>query len=858
MGNSVVGSLLPVTAVFIASILLIGYIWISSEYEQMRKNNERYAKEFVANQKSLLRTEVIRTKEYLVREKQSAESDLEEELISRVNDAYAIAQGIYETHLSTHSSAEIKQMIFSALRPIRFNNGRGYYFITSLSGIEYLYPPQPEFEGKHASEIFSPAGQDVVRRMIEISEQQGQGFVRYNWTRPDSKTGYYKKYSFVRLFQPYGLIIGTGDYLEDFEQAVKEQIFRRIASVTYGIKNEGYFFINSYDGDLYVTNGEYFGGEKNIWDVADAKGTKVVQENSRLAQANEEGAYSSYYWRKNSGEEAEKISYVLGFDDWRVFIGTGVYLDTVHREIAASEATHMAGMKKRISSAIVILVLASLLVMTVLYVITRKISKNILLFQNNLEKSVDNWTKLDSNELHFEEFQKLAVSINSMVDGLNMQADELKHSAFHDHLTALPNRLHGFAHLDQMISHTLDHQSVAALLFIDLDNFKEINDTLGHSAGDLLLRQVSTRLRSGVRDEDIVARLGGDEFTVITGLLNENKDAEIVAEKILAQFERPFVVDGSEFYVTASIGISLFPRDGDSAEILLRNADSAMYEVKRSGRNGYCFYQPEMTEEISKRFQMTDQLREAIEQEQFELYFQPQISLINGDIVGAEALIRWNHPLRGLVSPDQFIPYAESSNQIQKIGEWVLRQACSKLVEWHEAGYTLKMLAVNISSKQFNDELVVQLKRILEETGCKPSLLELEITESTLMENHDQVRDELDKLQALGIKLAIDDFGTGYSSLNYLKQLPIDKLKIDRSFIRDINQDENDCAITRAVIALGRNLNLTVIAEGVEHESQLEFLVNEQCAQAQGYLYSRPLPEKDFLAYLKDASFNRE
>lgn len=854
VGRSVISSLLPVAGVFLLSFLLIGYLWINSEYQKMREDNQRYAEEFIANQKELLRTEVIRIRDYLFQEKQAAESEFEAELVTKVNDAYSIAKSLYDTYHNTHTEQQIKQMIFSALRNQRFNNGRGYYFVTSLSGIEYLYPPNPSFEGKHASEIFSPAGQKVVQDMIEISEAHKEGFVRYKWTRPDSQVGYYHKYSYVKLFQPYGLIIGTGDYLEDFEISVKEKIFQRIAKVSYGINNEGYFFINTYDGDLFVTNGEYFAGKKNIWDVVDAKGTKVVQENSRLAQTHPEGAFSTYYWRKNGSGEAEKISFVLGFDDWQIFIGTGAYIDTLQNEIARRKATLLSDLKERIFSAVVILAIATIIVVLVLYVIALRLSRNLLLFQNNLEKSVDTWTKLDIKELYFDEFKSLAKSVNSMVDGLNMQAEELKHRAFHDHLTSLPNRHHGHTQLDLMISHALKHQSTAALMFLDLDHFKEINDTMGHSAGDDLLRQVSNRLRSALREEDIIARLGGDEFTVVTGLLHERHDAKTIAHKLLKEFEQAFEIDGNELYVTASIGISMFPEDGDNSEVLLRNADSAMYEAKRAGRNGFAFYTPEMTAEVSERFLITDQLREAEEQGQFELFYQPQISLSSGEIVGAEALIRWNHPERGMISPDQFIPHAESSGQIEKVGEWVLREACSKIVLWQKQGYPIRRIAVNISSKQLKPDLVTKVKEVIAVTGCPPSALELEITESSLMENHTLVRKQLSQLQELGISIAIDDFGTGYSSLNYLKQLPINKLKIDRSFVRDIHEDADDRAITSAVIALGHTLNLRVIAEGVENESQLAFLINEKCAQVQGFFYSKPLPEKEFLNYLKNYS----
>ena len=461
--------------------------------------------------------------------------------------------------------------------------------------------------------------------------------------------------------------------------------------------------------------------------------------------------------------------------------------------------------------------------------------------------------------MYFDEFRSLAASANDMIDGLNQQAEELRHRVLHDQLTSLPNRLQGASHLNQMIERSINTQAVVALLFIDLDNFKEINDTLGHSAGDELLQKVSLRLQRVVREEDIVARLGGDEFTVITGLLNERADAAVIADKLLSAFQKPFSIESTELHVTASIGISMFPDDGLDAEILLRNADSAMYEAKRDGRNGFRFYTPDMTVEVRQRVMMMDELREAIEKQQFLLHFQPQVCLTTGEVIGAEALVRWMHPEKGLIPPNDFIPYAESSGQIAQIGEWVLMEACKKMSAWRAQGYNLRKVAVNISNQQLRRKsLVMLVKQALAETRCLPESLELEITESTLMQNPEDMVEELVQLKTLGVSLAIDDFGTGYSSLSYLKQLPINKLKIDRSFVRDLDVDENDRAITRAIIALGKSLNLTVIAEGVEYASQVSFLASEQCEQIQGYLYSKPLPEEEFLAYLKEHKPRRE
>lgn len=851
LGSSVLSSLLPVGIVILFALALIGYIWVDSEYHHVQEDKERYAEDFVQTQKDLLQSEVIRIKKYLLRQKQLAEKNLEHTLQDQVYKAHTIAQATHIQYKDKLPAHEIKKMIADTLRHMRFNEGRGYFFMTSLEGIEYLYPPNPEFEGKPISEIFPPKIQQLQFEMLDaISTPEKEGFVRYEWYKP-GESKLLKKYSFVKLFEPYGLIIGTGDYLADFEAQVKDKIFQDIAMVTFGLKNEGYFFINSYQGDLFVTNGQYFAGQKNIWDATDAKGVKVVQENARLAQNFPQGAFSTYTWKKNNGHEAEKISYILGMDEWEIFIGAGTYLDTIETVIQEREVQYHELMKKRAISTMIVMLLALIIIIIVLYLIGLRLSHNIHLFQHNLEASVDSWTKLDIKTLHFKEFKHLARSVNSMIDGLNRQAEELRHRASHDHLTSLPNRMHGSTQLDLMISHTIKHQATAALLFIDLDHFKEINDSLGHSAGDELLRQVSDRLRGTVREDDIVARLGGDEFTVITGVLKNRSEAESMAQKLLHALTVPYQIDGNELSVTASIGVSFFPDDGDNAEILLRNADSAMYEAKRNGRNSYRLYTPEMTEEIFERFTITEELREVINKGQLELYFQPQTELHTGELLGAEALIRWNHPERGLIPPNKFIPVAETSGQIIQIGDWVLEEACRKLKAWTAAGIHVPKVAVNLSNQQVNSELVDKIKGLLKTYGCDPKTLELEITESCLMENPELMAQELGSLKALGVSIAIDDFGTGYSSLSYLKQLPINKLKIDRSFVRDIESDENDLAITRAIIAMGQSMNLCVIAEGIETQAQIDMLQKLGCSEGQGFFYSQPLPEQTFITYLE-------
>jgi diguanylate cyclase (GGDEF)-like protein len=379
------------------------------------------------------------------------------------------------------------------------------------------------------------------------------------------------------------------------------------------------------------------------------------------------------------------------------------------------------------------------------------------------------------------------------------------------------------------------------VMFIDVDHFKTINDTLGHTAGDELLLEMARRLRDCVREDDTVARLGGDEFTVILAELREPEDAINVAQKILEAVQEPITIGNMPIVVTASIGIALYPVDGVDPESLLRNADSAMYRAKEAGRNTYTLCTDEMKKRAVERLSLESRLRRAIREQQLMLAYQPQINLVTGHTIGVEALVRWNDPERGVVNPASFIPIAEETRLIVPLGEWVLRTACRQTKEWHERGSGPIRIAVNLSARQFaQQDLVEMVRSALDEVKLDPSYLELEITETTAMQNAEVTVDVLRALRAIGVGISIDDFGMGYSSLNYLKRFPITAVKIDRAFVHDLATDEGDAAIVSAVIGMARSLRLRVIAEGVETAEQFAFLRHKNCDEAQGFYFSRP------------------
>ncbi|UGQ48055.1 EAL domain-containing protein [Massilia endophytica] len=439
------------------------------------------------------------------------------------------------------------------------------------------------------------------------------------------------------------------------------------------------------------------------------------------------------------------------------------------------------------------------------------------------------------------------VGVFSDITKVKESQEKLDHLAHHDPLTALPNRLLFHDRLHHAIQRSSRANEQLAVLFIDLDRFKNVNDTLGHHIGDELLQQVASALSSKLRDGDTLARLGGDEFIVLLEDVDGEYGVGQVAEKLVAMFEQPFMVAGHELFVTCSVGVSLFPADATDLNMLIRNADVAMYQAKARGRNGYRFYAPSMTGEGVERLRLETFLRRSIEKEEIFLNYQPQVEIGTGRLIGVEALVRWNHPELGLVPPIRFIPLAEDTGFINQLGKWVLSEACRQMVRWSEAGLDVPKMAVNLSAKQFDrGSIVSMVADILRETGLAPHRLQLEVTESVIMNTGDALA-FINDLHAIGVSLAIDDFGTGYSSLAYLKQMPVQTLKIDRSFIKDISTDVNDEAIAIAIIQLGKSMNLSVIAEGVETDEQAAFLLRHGCNQAQGYFYSRPVMPEDLL-----------
>jgi diguanylate cyclase (GGDEF)-like protein/PAS domain S-box-containing protein len=443
------------------------------------------------------------------------------------------------------------------------------------------------------------------------------------------------------------------------------------------------------------------------------------------------------------------------------------------------------------------------------------------------------------------------LAVGRDITDIHSYRQKIHQMAFYDTLTALPNRSLFNERLKRMLAEASWHGQQAVVMLLDLDRFKAINDTMGHPAGDELLRVAAIRLTECVRADDVVARLGGDEFAILLPEMPSGTDLGKIAGKILEAFRKPFVLESNEVFVSASMGIAVYPDDSNDADDLIKQADTAMYLAKRSGRNNFRFYSKELTVLASERFALESELRRAVERNELELYFQPKVWLADGALIGSEALLRWNHPQRGMVLPDQFIAIAEDSGLIMEIGEWVFREACQAAQAWNAPDMPLHKVAINLSARQFQSgDLAKTVSRILEETNCLPEWIELEITESMLLDEHGEVLQILNQFQELGIAIAIDDFGTGYSSLSYLARYPINTLKIDRLFVSSIAEDPHRAELVRAIISIAHSLGLIVVAEGVDTQEQAAYLRERGCQIAQGYLYSKPMPRSAFQSLL--------
>ncbi len=892
-----------------------------------------------------LRQEVDATLDYINFTRQQTEAVLRDNIQAQVRQAMQLAQSIYDMEIQLHGDGakeQVGELIREALRDLRFFDGRGYIFIDTLEGECILLPISPDIEGKSLLDNQDDTGHYIMRGLIEAVQNPNQaGFSRYRWYAPDYPDEMREKIAYVELFEPLDWIIGTGDYLYQVENDLKQQALNRLEALTFG--DEGYIAVLHKSGQVLLSPTRP-GSSGKLVSQLDSEHRKMV--NWLLEQATPEGRFVEYDWYKPGAEGIHhKLSLVQEVPEWDWVLIAGIYQESMDEVLALQKTKLEQELQNDLQWLILVLLFAMAAAILVAWIISRwlrtlmrRYQQEIDQRQAELERTADElklsaqvfesasegamisdadnrimavnpaftritgypeaevlgktpallasgrhspaffermwqtlqeqgrwqgevWNRRRSGEIYP---QWLSISLvrdeagavrnhvamlTDMTERKEAE-DQLRYLSDFDPLTDLPNRRLLRDRTIQAIARARRRHEQAALLIIDLDRFKNINDSLGHGSGDTVLKIIASRLSEQARDSDTISRLGGDEFVILLPDLDEQADLSGLASRYLQLIAEPLQVEDHTMVTTASIGLALYPGDGEDFDTLLKNADTALYHAKGQGRNNFQFFTEAMNQQVSERLLMETRLRDALGRDELELYYQPQYDFSSNRLTGCEALLRWNSS-QGLVMPDRFIPLAEETGLIIPIGAWVLQQACNQAVEWDRIHGQPLTMAVNVSAVQFRPELVDEVKAALSESGFPADQLVLEVTESVLMSDVEGSISLLHQLRELGVRIALDDFGTGYASLAYLKRFALDKLKIDRTFIMGIPDDEDDVAITSSIIDIARHLRLKTVAEGVETEAHCEFLRRAGCHIAQGYFYARPLPASEFELKLK-------
>ena len=853
----------------------------------------------------------------------------------QVDAAMQVAQALYARESGRRPAPEVQQLIIEALRPVRFFNDRGYLFIDDMQGRFVLLPTAPEYEGRPGIDNQDDNGTYIMRGLIAAAQQPpGQSFFQYRWYRPDAPRQMADKVAYVRHFAPYDWLIGTGDYLYEWETRQKQEAMQRLRTLRFG--NSGTVGLIDRDGrSLLSPNNPLLEGL--LPDKMPPQEQTALEKIRATAQAG--GGWVEYDWPRPGHQPGQplgrKTALVSAYEPWGWVLVTSMFNDELQSTLRTETQLHTQfNLQRRLQLALLLVgalglgvagsfafsrwsrtlftryhrelqrAQADLRVAAIAFesqmgicvtdpqgVILRvnqsycditgysaaeavgktsallKSGRHDAPFYDAMHSAIaatgawhgEIWNRRKDGSIFPEWLTITAVKtddgqishfVSTLTDITQRKADEekIRHLAYYDPLTGLPNRRLLLDRLQQAMMTSRRTQCQGALMFIDLDNFKLVNDTLGHDKGDLLLQEMARRLSACIRAGDTVARLGGDEFVVVlenmdTQARKAARQAQVVSEKVLLSIAQPLQLAGHELQTSCSIGVVLLTDDNASADDLMKHADLAMYQAKEAGRNTVRFFDPEMHAAVVKRVALEKDLRTGLQQGHLELFYQVQVDA-QDHVVGTEALVRWHHPQRGLISPAEFIPLAEDSGLILPLGQWVLETACTQLARWAlEPGREHLTVAVNVSGRQMQqNDFVAQVLETLERTGAPAQRLKLELTESLLLDNPQDTITKMEALKAHGVGFSLDDFGTGYSSLAYLRQLPLDQLKIDQSFVHNLVSDPRATAIVRTIVTLANNLGLSVIAEGVETDAERQNLAANGCYVYQGYLFGRPVP----------------
>ncbi|MDX2320310.1 MAG: cache domain-containing protein [Moritella sp.] len=800
----------PIIAITFA--ILVNIIVINNNQTALSNDIKTLRQDFIKKEKALVKYQVKQLFQQITYEKNNTTALLKEDIKKRVYQAHRIASNIYAEN-KHKSEAQVTKLITDALRNIRFNQGRGYYFIYKTNGLNVMHPSLPKFEGTSKWDIQDVRGNYVVRNLAELTTNEDEGFSRWWFVKPQNKNQEFEKIGFAKRFSPYDWFIGTGEYVIDVENDIKQRLLQKIAKIRYG--NNGYIFVIDYQGNYLSHYQKDFEGT-NRYNIVNEQGVAIVPQIINVAKQGEDYLHYISSVIPNSSEPADKISYIMGLTDWEWAIGSGVYISEIENYLATREKAIGQQHKSEFSKILWLSLLVTLFFVTLSLVLANYLSRRFALYESKISA--------DFSEL-------------------NNVKEQLQYQALHDALTQLPNRMLLDIRIEKGIALSKKNNKKLAIMFVDLDDFKKINDLYGHSTGDKLLSTLGTIFNQTLAAGDSVARFGGDEFIFCFPMLDSLADAENKVERICEIFKQSFVINGKSIYSSCSIGVAMYPDDGDASEQLISKADIVLYKSKSQQKGNYLFFNETINTQVQRDLLLESELHLAVTNNELDVLYQPQIDVATGKIYGVEALVRWHNAKLGHVSPVEFIQVAEDVGIINEIGRFVIEKSLPDILRFNRGSDIQLQLSINISPKQLMEpHFVSNLIKITNDMAVDTRLITLEITENVLINDLAKVQPILQSIRDSGLKLSLDDFGTGYSSLSYLSNLPIDEIKIDRSFIEKLLTNDQSESLVKTIIAIGQLCDLTVIAEGVETKEQYERLRHYRCDLVQGYYFDKPLP----------------
>jgi len=775
-------------------------------------------KSFIASEKEMIKIQVNQVIQQITYEKNSTEKILKNNIKNYIYQAHSIATNIYNNN-KDKSEKEVTTLITDALRDIRFNDGRGYFFIYKTDGLSVMHPVLPKMEGSSKIDFQDSRGNYIVRDLGQLAKENGEAFYHWWFVKPNNKNQEFEKIGFGKHFAPYDWFIGTGEYVADVENDIKKRLIERIANINYGLN--GFIFLLDYQGNVISHFRKDFQGT-NLNNNTDKN---VVEVGNRIIEtAKQGGGYLSYLSPEmpSTGKPAEKISFIHEFSEWGWVIGTGFYKEETEKYLANREQTIAQQNRSQLLNLLGLSSFVTLFFVALSLLLTKYLTHRFSHYENK---------------------------INADFEELNRVRLQLQYQALHDTLTKLPNRIL----LDENILHGIklskESNKSLAVMFVDLDDFKKINDLHGHSVGDKLLEVLGKEFNKILKDHDSVARFGGDEFIFCFPLITNLQAAQQKIEIIQQIFNQEFIIQGKSIFSSSSIGVAMYPDDANNAEDLISKADIVLYKSKSVQKGRSLFFNEAINKQVQRDFLVEAELRMAISENELSVFYQPQICVETGVLKGVEALARWNNKKLGAVPPDEFIKLAEEIGIISDIGNFVITTALKDIHAFNGNNAHELQLSINISPKQLMAANFTEYTlNAINETGFNPNFVMLEITENVLISDLNKVTPLLNQLRGYGFKLSLDDFGTGYSSLSYLGNLPINEIKVDRSFIEKLLVNKQSESLVKTIIAIGQFYDLAIVAEGVETKEQYERLALYHCDLIQGYYFDRPLTLSELIA----------